>query len=423
MKQSTRHLVIAIIISAYIIPLVAMDTSHFYRAHPPFWHEPRFEEPWLSSTYIDLMGGSTSCSFNNCGKKTSLLNLYGPHKLQFLGQNLPGIDPTNSLDQILLHLAALPVRHNFASLAFSGRFSLWEAQFNMYQNFCKGFFLHINIPVRTLQLQGIHMHDLTPDDGIFPNRSTPEWQEFLQSFPAILHRYHLRICPVSETNIGDMSILGGWTVNHEDTEYLDFIDATIQAGVLIPTGRTRNIHHIFDIPSGYNGHVGCSIIFDASVGAYEWLTVGYHSAGLFLFDKTQTRFMKTAPETNGFINLACGKAKVSPGTYWQVGMYLKADHFCGGGSFLLGYIFDLAEKTCLAPCKTIFQPAIVNTDSLLKKWLMHTLNVSIEYDFAREDRPNAPYIAFTYSHVLGGKRIFDNSTVGGTIGIDISWCF
>lgn len=414
---------LVLVVMGVILSTNPMDTSHFYRAHP-WYGEPRFEEKLLTSFYFMVFGGSTRCCYDGCGQKTSLLNLYGPQKLQFLGSGVTLKDPSNPLDKILIDLAALPERPDFGSLAFSGNFSLWEGQFDIYQNFDRGFFFHLNIPVRALFLDAIKYKDLSPDDNEFPNRSTPVWQDFLRSFDDILARYGLHICPYSKSDIGDVSLLMGWTVNYQDTCYLDFIDATFQIGVLTPSAKRYNIKHIFDLPTGYNHHPGISVIFDASFGLYEWLTLGYHSAGLFLFDKTQRLFMKTNAHTNGFIKLAKGKANVSPGTHWQIGTYLKADHFCGGLSIYLGYIFDMAERTHIVPCSTKkFDKTIVNTDSLLCGWRMHNMNIVIEYDFAREGRPNAPRLAFICNPILGGKRIFDNSTFGGYLSVDCSWYY
>jgi len=114
--------------------------------------------------------------------------------------------------------------------------------------------------------------------------------------------------------------------------------------------------------------------------------------------------------------------KIEKGSVWQVGAYLKIDHFLGGLSFVFGYNFANQNSDELTPCDTNkFPPSIVNSDESLKGWQMHTLNFLLEYDFAAKSSQFAPRVAVQYNVPIGGKRIFKTDTAGGTIGLDISW--
>lgn len=280
------------------------------------------------------------------------------------------------------------------------------------------------MPIRRFALRNIQYCDKSPDDLVFPNKNTPQWVAFLGNFSEILARYDRVISPVHTSGAGDFTILGGWTLNYQDTIYADYYDVTVKFGILFPTGKKRSLKNPFDLPLGYGGFYGMPVKFDCSFGYWEWLTCGAHIGSLFLFDRTCSTAMKTACEQNGFIFLTSGQACIDPGTIWDISAYTKADHIFRGLSLLVGYCFTLKESDCVNPKNsTLFNQVIVNSDQRFKSWQMHVIHWFLEYDFAHEPKDLGPRIGFFYNWIVGGKRIYDTSMAVASLGIDVEWCF
>lgn len=211
------------------LTLTAFDNAHFYRA-TNFPGEPRFEKSALSSLDISIAGGSTKCGRNSCGTKTSILDIYGLYNMQDLGVGVPGKDLSNPADIALTMLALVPEREGFATFKFFGRFNVAEAYVKYQQNITDGFFISLNIPIRNMSIANIQYVDLSPQDNLYPNINTPQWQMFLNLFPQILAKYNLSIGSACEKGVGDFTALLGWTQNYNATEDLDYIDWTLQSG-------------------------------------------------------------------------------------------------------------------------------------------------------------------------------------------------
>jgi hypothetical protein len=400
-----------------------IDNPHFYRA-VYFWGEPRLEFPWLASYDISLGGGNTKTARNGDGKKTPLLNIFGPHNMHHLGNKVPNLNPASPIDSILINLNQIPDRENFGQLIFSGKFQIFEVYLNLYQNLVNGFFLQANIPVRKLKIYHIAYQDLSPDDNLFPNKNTPIWLDFLHNFNQILSSFNISLKGANHTDVGDLSILGGWTLNHEETEIFDYLDVNAKIGFLFPTGKRKNQNHPFDLPQGYDGFFGVPVKFDISTGAFDWLTFGFHLGALFFIERSKTIAMRTAANQNGFIKLTQGKATVDQGTIWDYTAYIKADHIMKGLSIYTGYSYNKKDHDCIGPQNTdVFEPLIVNSDRAFKSWRMHTFNFIVEYDLAKKITDVGIRLAFFYNRVIGGQRIFNTQVSAANMGIDVVYCF
>jgi hypothetical protein len=159
-----------------------------------------------------------------------------------------------------------------------------------------------------------------------------------------------------------------------------------------------------------------------SIGFYEWITIGTYINTIFFTKAERMLRLKTDTKQNGFIKLACGSVSIHKGPLINTGLYLKADHFGHGFSFSAAYSFALQSSDHLAPKnQTLFNPVIINTDSMLKGWNMHTINFVAEYDFAREDSKIGNRIGLFYNLQIAGKRTFNTNILSGTYGLDIGW--
>jgi hypothetical protein len=395
----------------------AHDNAHFWRP-PLFIYESRFEKKKLTTLDLYLFGGNTRCSRNKESKKAPLLDIWGPQKLQNLSQNLPFLDPNNFLDQILINLKNLPQYQNSATLSYGAMFDLFEMYIDFYQNIVKGFFIHMQLPIRVIKLDNIKYHDKYSKKQ---NTIPVEWQLFLNNYQQILNHFNVNHCSIHSADQGDFTLSVGWAQNYENTEYIDFIDTTVEFGALFPTGRKKNPFFLFDIPSGYDGHWAFYADWRASIGLYDWLTIGTFINGLFFFDRAKTKLVSTAGTT--IIKLARAHVIEKRGTLWMPGLYIKADHFIDGFSLLFGYSYTKKETDRLFSCDNNFPNHLINKDKSLKGFKMHTLQSIISYDFASEVCPYAPHIGFFIIIPLSGKYIFNLYTGGALIGLDCDWNF
>lgn len=240
-------------------------------------------------------------------------------------------------------------------------FKISEANLSLSQNFARGFFVQGHIPIRKLAFT---------NDRLQQN-------------------HHHR-------GFGDLSVLGGWTVNYEDTQDLDYIDATLRLGGLFPTGSTRNYDYLVDVSNGYGGHYALPISLALAIGWYDWITAGTYVGVMPFFKKIETN--------QEIFN--------KPGTLWEVNAYLKADHMLLGFSFLLNYSFAHQQRGS-------FNQTITPQPGFLR-WTMHTLNFLASYDFATYQKPYLPEIGFFYNLIVGGKNIFNTDVGGLSAGINIS---
>lgn len=415
-----RCLALLVALLSIITPRVSWSYDHhFYRASN-FFAEPRLERDWLTTLEAWLQGGSTQKGRGDCGKIVPVFDIWGLSNMRVLGNGVPDKDPTNLQDLTLINLAMLPANGRFAKFSIPGTFSLIELDINLYQNFNRGFFGQVYMPIRRLDANPCKFVDLSPDQCC-PSKESFEWQEFLSQFNAILTRYNLSIAQQKHTNIGDTTLFVGWTNNYQETTVLDFIDTTLKAGILIPTGHKKNQNCVFDIASGYDGHVGFPVIGDMSFGAYEWFTLGLHAEVLVFLSRNRELRLKTDLQQSGVIKLAQDQVKYDMGPLWSVGTYAKADHL-GPVSLIVGYSYARKEHDTVCPCNCdIFSSVIANTDEQLASWQMHTIHLLLEYDATRENSWWGPRIGFTYNAQVGGRRVFKTNTVGGYVGIDLAW--
>lgn len=413
------HLIIAIAATAQL--LLAIDNPHFYRATNMFL-EPRLEHDYLTTFAATLGGGSTHTGRSCNNTLVPLFDIYGRQSFQALNTNTMFNDPNDSFDKLLIELSKLPTRTDFATISINGQFNIIEANLSLAQNLSHGLFLFFHMPVRKLKISDVSFFDHSPNDQIFPNKNTPQWQNIFQDLCPLLTHYDLNASSTTSTGVGDLSSWLGWTHNYQETRTLDFIDFTFMLGVLAPTGKLRDEDQLFSLPTGYNGHWGFPLCAAASIGFYEWVTIGGYLNALFFINKERRMRIKTDTTQSGIIKLACAQVSDHRGPLINTGFYFKADHVGHGVSVTAAYSFASQQKNHLTPqSSALLSDNIINSDSMLKGWNMHTLNFLAEYDFAREGSTVGNRIGLFYNLQVAGSRVFDTNMFGGTYGVDISW--
>ncbi|MBA3954329.1 hypothetical protein H0X48_03375 [Candidatus Dependentiae bacterium] len=217
----------------------AFNSSYFYRASS-FWDEPRFERQLLSTFAVELTGGSTCISRDNCGRKVPLLSILSEK------QNLT-----------------------------DGRIDVFEIDSHYTQNFCGGIFTEISVPFTVVQIR-------------------PSFKGTCHECSAQCSQEHTSLCSTAitsqcrRTQLIDSTALIGWTYNNENTTVLDFIDTTLKAGALLPTSNRPCTNNPLGIPLGYNNTWGIVGSATLSAGMYDWLTAGIHADGIIFPKKNRS---------------------------------------------------------------------------------------------------------------------------------------
>jgi len=388
------------------------------------WQGPRFEKPWLGSLDISVLKGSSNESRSHRGCTTCLLDLYGTYNMRLLAENVPTLDSTNPLDATAIELSTIDASNCFAHLSFAGNFRTKQVDFTYTQNFSRGLFATIHCPSRSFTLNCIRYKDLSPDEPETPNKNNETWKTFLQQFDDLLLHHNIDVSSYKKTDFGDTTLLFGLTKNYEDTVVLDYFDATLQGGVLFPTGKKRDPNKIFSLPHGYNGHFAFSFACDCAFGLYEWFTMTSHFDVLLFKSKIKPMHIKTSWQQSGIIKLAKTDVKIRPGHTILAGFSFLADHVFQGFSFGLGYGFSYKGDDTITPCdKSQFDNTIINSDQMFKAWKRHTIHFLFTYDFTQKNARFGPRIGIFYNWNVGGKRIFKASTGGVNFGLDIDFSF
>lgn len=398
--------------------LQAQDTVHRYHA-PIFLAQPRIERDWLFSFDLQSGGGHTRHARNSFRQIVPLFDLFGTSNIQSLGRS---VDPnsTDPNNRLLRDLATLPTRVSFGHFSINGLFDYTETTLSAIQNLTHGFFVRAFLPIRNFEIRDMQFVDVSPDDTIFPNRNTPEWQAVTQNFDRILDSYQLDRGNIHEFGAGDLTLGCGWTHNYQETKHLDFIDITLQGGILLPTGKKKNPDKIFSLPLGYNGHVGFPFGLELSIGAYDWLTLGCAVQGIAFIPRTGFIRLHTSLDDQGMIALFKDRASMHRGSIWQTGFFITADHFSRGFSLTGGYSFSCERPTRVYPEDFMrFDRRALRDMGQLRGFVMHNLHINAEYDFTQQNWRLGPRVGLSWNKQLRGRRTFNTGYTAGTFGLEI----
>lgn len=419
MKHNLKLLILFFSISTRL-NLIASELV-FYKA-PAFFGEPRLTKEYLGSLEWTAGGGHAREGFNGIDQKTNILNIYGPQNFRNLAQNVPAQILNQNPGAVINNLweNSLP---GFGLIEFDGKFKLTEWVLDYQQNFKHGLFMWLHLPVLRASVKDFKYTDLSSPTLTDPT-TYANWQIFVANLVSNMQLYGINLENYQKASLGDLRLSLGWSQTKvEGNHYVDFWDTAIQVGLIIPAAPFVSYLCPLVVPLGYNKNIAFPLSFDVSFGIYEWLTAGVHIEGILFTSKYQNIGMQTAIAQKGIINLTSGLAKVEMGNIWQFGTFIKSDHMPWGMSILLAYSYSAEQRTCLNPQNTaIFDRTIVNADQTLFGWHMHTINTSIEYDFAIEpEKQNFPRLRMNFDIPIAGKNIYKTMIFSGTIGCDFVW--
>ena len=426
-----------------------IDNANFHKA-PRFHGSHQFKtKNWLAMFDASYANGSTRRGRNNIGDRTEAFDIYGHHNLLYLTSNVT--KPSNidsGISTIIDNIAT--TRTNFAALdltetvsfglvKFSGKFELDELPLNYRQNLKNNFFVELNIPFKRVKVSKIKYEDQSPSSGTTGspyNQEDTSWMNFTHTttFDEILKLYGLKgyQAGYKKTYPGDISVIFGWQklITEPIVDFLEYVNFAIKGGILLPTGLNANPDHPFAIPTGYNGHFGIPLRIDAHFGLSNDIYLGTNLGITFFKNETHSKYpVKTDEKQQGFIKLYRCKVTEKKGTLFDIGVYLKLDHFFRGLSATTGYSYNrqARDHLTLKQNTSATNNLIIDSDSRLNGWRMHVLHFLADYDFSVhkffQEKKWQPRIGAFYNYPFDGKNIFINPITGGSLGCDLTWNF
>jgi len=396
-------------------PAHAAVHSHLYAAHP-YTFGTRFERNHLTTIDAWITHGTTTHAHNAQQKKTNVLNMYGAHQMHQLGKNLANENLSDtSIDVLNALWHVIPTDDAYAQLKFEGKCAYTGGNVALSLNFTDAFFVGSDVPFYKLAIKSPTYTDITPTDA-----KNAEWLQFLNRFDTILQEEGLTRAATDVTGVGDISLFVGWTKSFDELENFNFFDATLRLGATLGTAEKKDQDKVFSIAPGHDGHKGIFASCDLAFGTSEWVSLGFHAHELFLFKKEKSMRVQSAHGQNGFIKLSKTTIDHSQGNTYEVGGHAKFEYDVA--SLFVGYTYCHKDKDTLVSKDTTLYPSdIINNDSMLQGWSMHTLHVGAEFDFSNEEQRLHPKVSFFYNYIVRARTVFLNNTYGGSAGLALTW--
>ena len=417
--------------------LFCIDLPNFYRAQF-FQGETKYDvSDWTTHFDFRYAQGSTKNSWNTQEVRTDLFNAYGPFNLKNLATNIEGITAASkpNTDRYARGVNTYPVINLYdGTIKLKGHFKTEEFDFTLQQNIFSGIYLQAYVPIRQVKINGIdYVQSVTTDDEHTQIRNflDNDLDGILSEFDMI----HTKTS-FSRTEVSDILLSIGWNGHVAfKKSIVTALRGFIQAGVVIPVARKKNINHIASISTGYNRHFAFNVRGNAHATFWEKVVLGANVGAQIFMTQTYYDRMTTSIAQNGWIVLEKGKAQYDPGTMWDIGAYAKFERIIGGLSITGGYSFVQQEKTRIKVKDDNFLSTayanstirnideVANSNKLLSQWYHHVLHGVVGYDFGAHVKNMAPRFEAFYDYPILGKHSWPTNMYGGTAGISFIWNF
>lgn len=389
--------------------------SQFFTSHP-YSFGTRYERSSLTTVDVWVTHGSTTHARDAQRNKVNVLGTYGTHKMHQLGKNLVHEDLSDiSIDILSALWHVVPTDDAYAQLAFTGECEHTGGALQLALNLSDAWFVGADFPFYKLAINNPKYTDITPTDA-----KNAEWLQFLANFDTILQEVGLTKTATSHSGMGDVVLYGGWTCSIDELDNLDFMDVTFRTGITCGNADAKDENKVFSIAPGHNKHKGFFVSADLVVGTSDWVSFGFHAHELFLFKRDVNIRLQSALGQNGFIKLAQAEVTRTPGNSYEFGGHGRFEYNCA--SLFLGYTYaHKGADSLISTDQTLYPSDVINSDTMLQGWSMHTLHIGAELDLANQNNKAHPRMSISYNRVLRARNAFLNHTVGGSAGIALTW--
>lgn len=401
-----------IILLLILIPSTALGMWTTFQSPTPCFPQPRYARNNLTSWELIFYSNKASESYNSCGQIVPLLNFAKSQDLfkNFVDSSLP------YNDQQTFGKAYLPATYACSNYGFK-----------LIQNIGSNFFLHCatklsNENLKNITIQPIHANGipLTPQEI----NADPALKIYLTKLNKIIG-IDDACSTISNTFIGQSFLTLGYTKSLQDFTSIDFIDFSIQAGILIPEINLDQQNKILSVFQ-YNKTInfGIPILASCAVGMYDWLNIGVSGMIMPFINNDQIIPLNTTPTHNLLLVSHHGLCSVHQEPLIYFNTYLEAERLIPGLTLLAGLSYAKQHKTCFqSQDQNTFPNNLINAYPTKLPWEILDTTFSCELDLATDDAKMLPRIKFVYVMPLWGKSIFKTSTISGQIGLEIVYDF
>ncbi|MGC2310697.1 MAG: hypothetical protein WA432_03695 [Candidatus Babeliaceae bacterium] len=182
--------------------------------------------------------------------------------------------------------------------------------------------------------------------------------------------------------------------------------------VTAPTGRKKCENHLFDVPTGNNGHWGIGFTAGFSIDFVETVEL--------VFEGSMTKFTPrvhcNVPVPTNWLQSTVyprlANLRVKPGTNWDFGITLNAYHFIDRLSIYVQYVVVNHDQNCFSIISSNTLPSNILIDKLVResRWTAHLINVGLQYDIA-------PHVAlgFLWQAPAALRNAYRSTTLLGSL--------
>jgi hypothetical protein len=342
--------------------------------------------------------------------------MYNQEQLHQVGKNIANQDITqlnNLVMDALWHV--VPTDSSYGTLNFTGSFNSLNGNVGLGYNITESFFITTQLPFYSIEIKNPKYTDATSTSA-----SNAEWQAFLANFNGILKNANISQDGYKKNGFGDARFSIGWVRNVEELGQLFALDSIIQLGIIAGTAEEQDKTKVFSIAPGNNKHNGFFFMFDTHIGVSRYLTLSFHTEQTAFLKRNCIRRIKTAPGQNGWIKLSQTTVNEEWGNKYSLGGYITYNPI-DMIAFSTGYTYYHQNRHTLVPTDTLtYSPSIINNDTMLEPWSMHTFHFSCEINGANRDHMIHPRIALSYNRIIQSHNTFLNHTGSGVLGLAIT---
>ncbi len=429
--------------------VMAVDTHVFYRAGLM----PDMPRHYSGSTKNDdktqpiqvvlrVASGSTRDAFDGHEKKTALFNAHGAFDVLRLGNNLQdltGKQETSSLWNPTTgtwranELTALSASDG--KIVYSGRFSTTDVSLIGQVPLFSGLYAQACVPFSKLTVDSIAFKNQGASTVKNINIDT-----FMKTtLPLVLAENGIN--PIGDIrrdlSIGDPVLSVGWEgYSARLAPLVTEVAGYMQLGVSLPVADSAKQSVVFDLPHGYNGHLGCIGRGAIEANFFDWVTLGVQAGSSIFFPDRRDVPLKTDKAQNGWIVLEKVRVKEDFGSQWDVGGYLCITKIVKGLRALVGYTFTRQEATTYVvkdgnylkdyraaqlalPDGAVFvsQDDYANSDTRLQGWESQVLRTALQVNTAEMFGSSLGALAgIEYNIPILGKYSWATDMTAGSLG-------
>jgi len=359
MKKTSLSLLLSLI---YLVPF-HLCASHNPSRYMPFLERPdNYQSRQKSYFHTGIFHTNASRGFNNGGGTQGIPELWGKYDLKdmiFALQTVKGAAFTNPLQE-----ATGVDKFNGLSIPFDvdgkivseGIFlsALFETG---WCGLSFGFWIpFMNVRAKTrYRLDRPGFVEFTPIDivGFDPNDPIlDDIEEQLDSARRLIHEeIGFKQNDWRETGAGDLDLFVRWSQSFDYQLMIRKTNLNLQFGVLIPSGKRRDIDFPASVPFMGNGHWGIYFDFCPEFELKEDLVVGCMFGGMFQFSRTRLDRIPVFKEPAIFSPLV-GNLKTERGGTFKLSPYISFNNMFSGLHGQLRYTYlrhsddDFKDKRC-----------------------------------------------------------------------------